>query len=123
MSNRLLRVNELMQREISAYLRKRYTSEAVTITISGVEVTGDLREAKVFYSVVGDDDEASNKAGRFLKGKVREIREMVAKNVVMRHVPLLTFHRDVSGRRALRIETLLDQIDEKPKGETGEKKA
>ena len=123
MSNRLLRVNELMQREISAYLRKRYTSEAVAITISGVEVTGDLREAKVFYSVVGDDDEASNRAGRFLKGKLREIREMVAKNVVMRHVPLLTFHRDVSGRRALRIETLLDQIDEKPKGEAGEKKA
>jgi ribosome-binding factor A len=121
MSNRLLRVNELMQREISAYLRKRYTSEAVGITISGVDVTGDLREAKVFYSTVGDD-EAANKAGRFLKSKLREIREMVAKNVVMRHVPLLTFHRDVSGLRALRIETLLDQLGDGEAGDKGAKK-
>ena len=54
MSNRLLRVNELMQREISAHLRRKHASESVAITITSVEVTGDLREAKVYYSVVGD---------------------------------------------------------------------
>jgi ribosome-binding factor A len=116
MSNRLLRVNELMQREISAYLRKRYTSEATAITISGVEVTGDLREAKIFYSVVGDE-EAAAKTGRWLRSKLTEIRSMVAKNVVMRHVPLLTVHHDASHVRALRIETLLDQIDDGEKKE------
>ena len=45
MSNRLIRVNELLQREISSYLRKRYASESVAITITGVQITGDLREA------------------------------------------------------------------------------
>jgi len=110
MSNRLLRVNELMQREISAYLHSRYSGEAVAITISGVDVTGDLREAKVFYSVFGDADELA-RAGRWLRGKLHEIRSIVAKNVVMRHVPLLTFHPDTSAARALRIETLLDEID------------
>lgn len=114
MSNRLLRVNELMQREISAYLRKRYTSEATAITISGVEITGDLREAKVFYSAVGDA-EAIERAGRWLRSKLPEIRAVVAKNVVIRHVPLLTVHQDVSGARALRIEGLLDEIDRKGK--------
>jgi len=109
MSNRLLRVNELMQREISAWLRKRYTSEAVGITISGVEITGDLREAKVFYSVLGGPEEAE-KAGRWLRSKLAETRSLVAKNVVIRHVPLLTFHLDTAGQRALRIETLLDEI-------------
>jgi len=49
MSNRILRVNELMQREISTYLHSRYSSESVGITISGVDTTGDLREAKVFF--------------------------------------------------------------------------
>ena len=110
MSNRLLRVNELMQREISAHLHSRYSSEAVAITISGVEVTGDLREAKVFYSVFGGADEL-DRAGRWLRRKLPELRSMVAKNVVMRHVPLLTFHPDTSAARALRIETLLDEID------------
>lgn len=112
MSNRLLRVNELMQREISAYLRKRYAGEAVGITISGVEITGDLREAKVFYSVIGAPEEVE-RAGKFLREKLPEIRSMVAKNVVIRHVPLLTFHLDVSMHRALRVEQLLDEIDRK----------
>lgn len=110
MSNRLLRVNELMQREISAYLRKRYTSEATAITISGVEITGDLREAKIFYSAVGDA-EAAERAGKWLRSKLGELRSVVAKNVVIRHVPMLTVHHDVSGARALRIEQLLDEID------------
>jgi ribosome-binding factor A len=115
MSNRLLRVNELMQREISTFLHKRYSSEAVGITISGVEITGDLREAKIFYTVVGGEQDDA-KAKKWLRSKLAEIRSMVAKNVVIRHVPLLTFHHDTSASRALRIEGLLDEIGggEKP---------
>lgn len=112
MSNRLLRVNELMQREISAYLRKRYTSESVSITITGVDVTGDLREAKVFYAVAGPEADAA-RTGKWLRSKLREIREMVARNVVMRQVPLLTFVHDDSAPRALRVEQLLADIDRK----------
>src|SRR5688572_29491313 len=110
MSNRLLRVNVLLQREISAFLRKRYTSEAVAITITGVEITGDLREAKVFYSVLGDEAVAE-KTGRWLLGRRDEIREMLAKNVIIRHVPLLTFVHDNHAPRTLRVETLLGEID------------
>lgn len=114
MSNRLLRVNQLMQREISAYLHKRYSSETVSITITSVEVTGDLREAKVYYSVLGDEV-AATKAGKFLVRKLREIREVVAKNVVLRQVPLLAFVHDDHAPRTLRIETLLAEIDLKEK--------
>ncbi len=115
MSNRLLRVNELLQREISAYLRKRYTSEATRLTITGADVTGDLREAKVFYNVVGSDPDEIARMGKWLRSKVVEIRGIVAKNVVMRHVPTLTFHHDASGERAVRIETLLDEMEREGK--------
>ena len=115
MSNRLLRVNELLQREISAYLRRKHGSESVTITITSVEVTGDLREAKVYYSVLGDD-KAIAAAGKLLARKRDEIREMLAKNVIIRHVPLLAFVLDNHAPRTLRIETLLGEIDrEMPK--------
>lgn len=117
MSNRLLRVNELLQREISAYLRKRYTSEATRVTIAGADITGDLREAKIFYTVVGSEPEEIARVGRFLRSKAAELRGVVAKNVVMRHVPTLSFHHDASGERALRIEQLLDEIDRKEKSE------
>lgn len=112
MSNRLLRVNELMQRETSAWLRKRYTSESVALTITGVEVTGDLREAKVFYSVLGDEA-AAEKTGKWLLRHRNELRETLAKNVVIRHVPLLTFVHDNHAPRTLRVETILGEIDRK----------
>ncbi len=112
MSNRLLRVNELLQREISAYLHQRYSSESVAITITGVQITGDLREAKVFYSVVGSAADAT-RAGKWLLGRRGEIRETVAKNVILRHVPLLAFVHDDHAPRTLRIERLLNEIDAK----------
>lgn len=114
MSNRLLRVNELMQREISSHLRRKHAAETVGITITGVEVTGDLREAKVFYSVLGKDEDAA-KAGKWLVRHRDEIREMLAKNVVIRHVPLLAFVRDDHAPRALRVETILGEIDRETK--------
>ena len=112
MSNRLLRVNQLMQREISAYLHQHYSSETVAITITSVEITGDLREARVYYSVFGDEDAAA-KAGKFLVRKLREIRAVVAKNVILRQVPLLEFVHDNHAPRTLRIEELLAEIDRK----------
>lgn len=114
MSNRLIRVNELMQREISAFLHQRYSSETVAITITGVQITGDLREAKIYYSVLGDDADAT-RAGKWLRGKRSEIRETVAKNVIIRHVPLLTFVHDNHAPRTLRIEELLGEIDKTEK--------
>ena len=115
MSNRLLRVNELLQREISAYLRKRYTSEATRLTITGADITGDLRVAKIYYNVVGSEPDEIERMGKWLRSRVVEIRGVVAKNVVMRHVPTLTFHHDASGERALRIEHLLDEMDREEK--------
>ena len=114
MSNRLLRVNELLQREVSGYLRKRYTGESVGLTITSVEITGDLREAKVYYSVLGGADEAA-KAGKWLVKKRDEIRETIAKHVVLRHVPLLAFVHDDHAPRTLRIEALLSEIDRSDK--------
>ena len=109
MSNRLLRVNELLQREISAYLHSRHSSETMGITITGAAVTGDLREAKIYYAALGGEEQA-RAAGKWLLSHRREIRGVVAKHVIIRHVPELTFVQDESGRRALRVEALLDEI-------------
>jgi len=114
MSNRLIRVNELLQREVSAYLHSKYSAEAVNITITDVQITGDLREAKVYYSVLGKDADAV-KAGKWLLAKRNEIRETIAKNVVLRHVPLLAFVHDDHAPRSLRIEQLLGEIDRQEK--------
>ena len=51
MSNRTVRVNELVQRELNDILRQHYQSEAVAITIAEVRVAPDLHDAKVFVAI------------------------------------------------------------------------
>jgi ribosome-binding factor A len=118
MSNRTVRVNELLQREISDILRKRYQSEAVTITIAEVRVAPDLREARVFVSVVGTDEVATEKL-RWLRTKASEIREEVGRRVVLKYLPKFDYILDQSAIRGTRILQVLDEIEhprEEPKG-------
>lgn len=112
MSNRTLRVSELVQREISAYLHTRYQAEAVRITITGVKVSPDLREGRVFYSVVGGADVAGD-CGRWLLAKAPEIRHVVGRQIVLKNVPLLTYVFDATNERGDRINKLLDEIETK----------
>ena len=113
MSNRTLRVNELIQREISAILRKRYQSEAVAITISEVRVAPDLRDARVFVAIVGDDDTVQEKL-RWLRTKAGEIREEVGRNIVLKFLPKFQYVLDETAARGARILQALDEIEHPP---------
>jgi ribosome-binding factor A len=117
MSTRTIRVNELVQREISDILRKRYQSEAVTLTITEVRVSPDLRDARVFVSVVGDEDEAEEKL-RWLRSKAAEIREEVGRRIVLKYLPKFEYVIDKSAVRGARILQVLDEIEHpRPKPE------
>jgi ribosome-binding factor A len=119
-SNRTVRVNELVQREISDILRKRYQSEAVAITISEVRVSPDLRDARVFVSVVGDEDTADQKL-RWLKAKAREIREEVGRRIVLKYLPKFEYILDQSAIRGARILQVIDEIEHRqPKKDEAE---
>jgi ribosome-binding factor A len=113
MSNRTVRVNELVQREISDILRKRHQSEAVAITITEVRVSPDLRDARVFVSVVGSAEEAAEKL-RWLKSKSGEIRAEVGRRIVLKYLPKFEYILDESAIRGARILNLLDQIEPTP---------
>jgi ribosome-binding factor A len=109
MSNRTVRINELLQREISHVLHMRCGQEAVNYTITGVEISPDLRTAKVFYSMLlkGADPVAG---GRWLRGKLGLISEHLSRHVQLRYLPKLEFVHDESPERAERVLRLLDQI-------------
>jgi ribosome-binding factor A len=112
MSNRTLRINELIQREISAYLHSHYKSEAVRLTITSVIVSPDLRDGRVFYSVIGGKS-AEEDLGRWLQEKRGEIRRVVGKTVILKNVPKLVFLLDTSPERGTRIVKLLDDLQAK----------
>ncbi len=110
MSNRTLRVNELIQRELSAILRQRYQSEAVAITLTEVRVSPDLRDARVFVSIVGDDDTVEQKL-RWLRTCAKDLHQELGRRIVLKYLPRFTYVRDQSAVRGSRILSLLDAVD------------
>lgn len=109
MSTRTLRVNELIHREIGVILRRRYQSEAATITITGVEVTPDIREGKVYVAVTGDDAHIEDRF-KWIRHHARAIRHELARNLVLKQTPLLTYEIDTVTDRGNRVLDLLDKL-------------
>ncbi|MEO7414624.1 MAG: 30S ribosome-binding factor RbfA [Opitutaceae bacterium] len=109
MSTRMIRVNELVQRELSAILRKNYQSEAVAITITQVRVSPDLHDARVFISVVGGDEVAEQKL-RWLRTKATEIRQEIGRRIVLKFLPKFEYRIDESTAHSVRMLQLLDEI-------------
>ena len=110
MSLRLARVNELVKREIGTFLRRKYRSESVYWTITDVDVSADLRNATVAYSVLGDDLKA-REAQLFFRRHAGEIRKEVSSKVILKYSPKLTFTRDYGIERGNRVMEILDDLD------------
>jgi ribosome-binding factor A len=112
MSRRLDRVNELLRREIGNVIQKDYEWHGKLVTVSDIEVTQDLKEAKVWTSVLGGD------AGPVIDKLNREhgsIQGKVMKRVVLKSTPVLHFRHDASAERGVDIVNLLEEVDKLPK--------
>lgn len=110
MSNRTLRVNELIQRELSDILRKRYQTETMAITITEVRVAPDLRDARAFVSIVGG--EAAQESGiRWLRAHARDLRQELGRRIVLKYMPRIEYVLDHSAEQGARILQVLDEID------------
>jgi ribosome-binding factor A len=110
MSLRLARVNELIKREVGNFLRRRYRSESVCWTITDVDVSADLRNGVVAYSVIGDDLKA-REAQQFFRRHTGEIRKEVSKHVILKYSPKLTFTQDFGIERGNRVMEILDDLE------------
>jgi ribosome-binding factor A len=113
-STRILRVNELLQRELSALLRRRYKDDAAPITITAVEVTPDTREGRVFVSVTGDEEQSADRL-KWLRKHAKELRLALGEIIILKHMPVLTYELDTVVDRGNRILGLLDEITEAEK--------
>ncbi len=109
MSNRTIRVNELVQRELSDILHRNFQSEAVAITITDVRVSPDLHDAKVLISVVGNEEVAEQKL-RWLRTKAVEIRQELGRRIVLKFLPKFVYALDPSVGRVERLTKVLDEL-------------
>jgi ribosome-binding factor A len=109
MKHRMLRVNELLKRELSGIIAREITFEGALVTINQVDVTADLKNAHVFVSVLGSDTGASviNK----LESQRSTLQAELARRVTMKYTPHLTFHLDDSIKRGVRVIEILQEIE------------
>ena len=115
MKHRLLRVNELVKRELSALITREIDFEPALVTISSVDVTPDLKNAHVFVSVLG----AKSKSDVLEKLEAHRtiLQADMAKSVVLKYTPHLVFHLDDSIERGTRVIEILQELEPPERGE------
>ena len=109
---RAFRMADQIQLEISDILRNRIRDPRKGfITITAVEVTNDLKTAKVFVSALGEKADLAA-ALDLLNHAKGFIRTELGSRIKARFVPELVFRADESAARGVRIEKLLDDLKE-----------
>jgi ribosome-binding factor A len=88
------------------------------VTITGVATAPDLRTARVYYSVLGDDTQRSETAAALRRATPR-IRGAVGRQVRLKYLPELRFELDAAIETGMRIEEILRELRE-DRGEDGD---
>lgn len=111
MTRRTERINDLLRDEISDLLRRGVKDPRVAglVTITDVDVSPDLRRAKVFVSVMGTDEEKTSTL-RALRAAAHFVRRELRKRLTIRRTPELDFLRDDSLERGAHILELLEDV-------------
>ena len=107
------RVNSLLQRELGTLISEELRDPRIAFpTVTAVEITPDLRSARVHVSVLGDE-EASEKTMKALEDAKPFLRRELGSRTDLRFVPELTFVHDRSAEQAVRISALLREARER----------
>lgn len=119
MTKRIDRLNSLLKEVIAEVVMREVRNPKINtlVTIKKVEITKDLRQAKVYISLIGSESE-KNQTLKALQSAAGFISVQAAKKVVMRYFPTLTFYLDDTLDEEIRIHNLLEKIHEEQASRT-----
>jgi ribosome-binding factor A len=105
------RVAEQMKKELGEILTRKIKDPRIGfVTVTDVEVTGDLQQAKVFISVLGEEKEKQDTLLGLSKAK-GFIRSEIGQRIRLRKTPELVFEFDEALEHGNRIETILRDLN------------
>ncbi|WP_281165029.1 30S ribosome-binding factor RbfA [Liquorilactobacillus sicerae] len=108
---RIGRLEQEIQREVDDILMKRVRDPRVQgVTITGVEVTGDLQHATIYYSILSDQASAAEKTQAGLDKATGLIRRELGSRLSIYVTPEIKFEQDRSVQYGNRIDQLLNQV-------------
>lgn len=119
---RALRAAEAIQREMGVILDRKIRDprKAMMVTVTRVDVSDDLRYAKIYVSVLGGEQE-KDMAFRLLRRARRFIRSQLASYLDLRVAPEISFALDESAENYLRIDSVLKEIHEEERSRERER--
>ena len=110
-SLRIQRVRELLKQEIGEAIRREFhVNDVGLVTVSDVDVGGDLKSAVVFITILGNAEQQKRGLQVLEQNRIR-IQGLVAKSVVLKYTPTLRFIVDDSIVRGNRVLQILDELD------------
>lgn len=116
---RVARVAESIRREVSKMLLSEIKDDRVgmgMVSVTDVQVAGDLQHAKIFVSIYGtDEDKAESMAG--LRSATSFVRGEIGRRIRLRRTPEVVFLEDTSLERGDRILSLINRISQERKPE------
>ncbi|MBS1252004.1 MAG: Ribosome-binding factor A [Anaerolineales bacterium] len=111
-TRRQKRISELLKEELGRLiLRGVQDPRLAGVTVTDVEISPDLSYAKVFFSLIGDNEEKED-AQEALDHASGYLRHEIADRLELRRIPELSFRLDRSIERGQRILDLLYQIEQ-----------
>ncbi|MEO1069326.1 MAG: 30S ribosome-binding factor RbfA [Cyanobacteria bacterium J06638_6] len=113
-SRRIERVASLIKREVSQMLLSTIKDDRVgagMVSVTDVDVSGDLQHAKVFVSIYGtDEDKAETMAG--LAAATGFVRSELGQRIGLRRTPEIIFKEDRGMERGTRVLSLINQLSQ-----------
>ena len=112
MSKRILQINELIQKELGQIiLREIEFPKNTLVTITRVETSPDLSQAKVYVSCLPEN--RSDRMLQVLKRQGYHIQHKLNKRLETKIIPRIRFVKELKTMQAGRIEQILDKIKKK----------
>lgn len=108
MSKRIQRINQLLKEEISQILLRELEFNGAMVTITDVDASANLQQAKVKITVLPQSQEKN--ALRILNKNLYEIQQILNRKLNMRPVPRISFEIDEAAKRGYEVDRLLGEI-------------
>ncbi len=111
-SPRMRRINEVLREVVGAAISSDLSDPRIGfVTVTSVETSPDLRTAKVFVSVLGDEDSRTETLAA-LRSSHGVLQTRIAAETRMKRTPTLSFHYDDTIEQGVRISRLLEEEPE-----------
>jgi ribosome-binding factor A len=116
-TRRMQKINSVIQRAVSDIIMNRLGDPRIEgyVTISRVEITSDLGIAKVFLSIMAEDEAAKNGTFSAILHASSHIQSMLGPSLTMRYMPQLDFRLDEKMNKTLETLRIIEQASKEYK--------